>query len=152
MDVRAIMMAPPSPEYLAENNAPKILSIVGVFGFLALVIVFLRLFVRGAMLRFTGADDAVIALSMVIGIAVFVCFVGEAANGLGRHFEVITNPSIYFQWMFAHSLISLFGIAAVKVSVSLLLLRLVPQKNYRRILWAIIGTLYGCTLQHSVPG
>ncbi|KAF1355336.1 hypothetical protein BDV97DRAFT_289559 [Delphinella strobiligena] len=134
-------MAPPSPQYLAQNNAPKILSIVGVFGFLALVTVFLRLYVRGAMLRFTGADDAVIALSMGLGIAVFVCFVGEAANGLGRHHEVITNPSIYFQWLFAHSLVSLFGIATVKVSVSLLLLRLVPQKNYRRILWAIIGFL-----------
>jgi len=42
-------------------------------------------------------------------------------------------------WEFAHSLFSLFGIAMVKISVSLLLLRLVPQKNYRRFLWSIIG-------------
>ena len=58
-------MASPSAEYLAENNAPRILSIVGVFGFLALVSVTLRLYVRGAMLRYIGADDIVMAMSMV---------------------------------------------------------------------------------------
>jgi len=58
-------MASPSAEYLAENNAPQIMSIVGVFGFIALVTVTLRLYVRGAMLRYIGADDVVMALSMV---------------------------------------------------------------------------------------
>jgi len=46
---------------------------------------------------------------------------------------------VLLHWEFAHSLFSLFGIAMVKISVSLLLLRLVPQKNYRRFLWSIIG-------------
>ena len=70
----------------------------------------------------------------------FVCFVGEASHGLGRHYEVIYEDfSGYLHWEFAHSLFSLFGIAMVKVSISLLLLRLVPQKHYRRFLWAIIS-------------
>lgn len=54
-----------SPEYLAESNASKILAIVGVLCFLALVTVALRLFVRVALLRYTGPDDFVLAIAMV---------------------------------------------------------------------------------------
>lgn len=54
-----------SPEYLAESNAARILAVTGVFGALALITVITRLYVRGAMLRFTGSDDLVLAGSMV---------------------------------------------------------------------------------------
>jgi hypothetical protein len=129
----------PSPEYLAENNASTIVSVVGVFGFLALVAVLLRLYVRGAMLKFLGADDLAIALSMVNK--------SQPIDGLGRHYQIIAQHIVtYLHWEFAHALLSLFGIAMVKISVSLLLLRLVPHKHYRWFLWGIISKAHRLTL------
>lgn len=68
---------------------------------------------------------------------------GETYNGLGRHFEIIAkHKTAFLHWNFAHSILILFALALVKVSVSLLLLRIVPQKIYRRILWTTIGMWY----------
>lgn len=52
-------------EYLAENNAGNILALVGTLGFVAVVIVALRLYVRIRMLKSVGMDDYLIVASMV---------------------------------------------------------------------------------------
>lgn len=54
-----------SPEYVAENNAPAILTIVGIVGGLSFVAVALRVYVRQFMLKGVTADDTVMAVAMV---------------------------------------------------------------------------------------
>lgn len=77
----------------------------------------------------------------LLGIFEFICFVGESKNGLGRHYQVVAkdNQEALLHWEFVHSLVSLFGLTMVKISVSLLLLRIATQRAYRIFLWILIG-------------
>jgi hypothetical protein len=54
-----------SPEYINESNAGRIVGLVGVFHFIALTFVSLRVYVRVFMVRAFGADDALILLACV---------------------------------------------------------------------------------------
>ncbi|TKX23399.1 hypothetical protein C1H76_4467 [Elsinoe australis] len=129
-----------SPEYNAEDNSGKILTFLGVTGGLALLVVMLRIYVRQFMLRFTGADDITMIFAMFFGVAVFVCFCGESQNGLGRHMTVITPDDLqsFAHWSFYHNLFVLAGICLAKVSICLLLIRLVKHRGYVWFLWALL--------------
>ncbi|GAB7347302.1 hypothetical protein MBLNU459_g3385t1 [Dothideomycetes sp. NU459] len=137
-----------SAAYLAESNTTKILTTVGVWCFLAFITVALRLFVRARILRYVGPDDIMMGITMLLGLILFTCFVGEAKNGLGRHYEWTGTGSVttYRHWTFIHSLVSLLGLTAVKISVSLLLLRIATQRIYRIFLWILIVFLISYTL------
>jgi hypothetical protein len=62
---QAPLPPPPTPEILAYNNAPQIVSITAVFFAMAAIVVLLRCYVRIAMLKTFGADDYVMVLAMV---------------------------------------------------------------------------------------
>ena len=53
------------PKWAAESNLTRLLALTGVFHFLALISVGLRLYVRMGLLRSLGRDDAVIVLAAV---------------------------------------------------------------------------------------
>lgn len=63
---QADLPPPPTPEILAYNNAPQIVSITAAFFALAAIVVLLRCYVRIAMLKTFGADDYVMVLAMVM--------------------------------------------------------------------------------------
>lgn len=56
---------PGTAAYANESNAYEILSVTGVFGFLALLAVVLRMYVRMFMLKYSGSDDWVMVAAMV---------------------------------------------------------------------------------------
>lgn len=62
----AFPMPPPlTPEEIAFDNSPKILSITGTFFAAAALVVLLRCYVRISMLRIFGADDWVMVGALV---------------------------------------------------------------------------------------
>jgi hypothetical protein len=61
-------------ELQSNSNAPSILAVNGVFTFIAMVVVALRVYVRAAMLRFVGLDDYVIVAAMVISLQFFIAY------------------------------------------------------------------------------
>jgi len=130
-----------TPEYLAESNAAAILTFVGIDGAIALTAVLLRLYVRRFMLRFIGADDICMALAMLCGLGVFICFLGELPHGLGRHIQTISVPEMeaYLHWSFVHQLLVFTGAAFCKISICLLLIRLVKHRRFVYFLWALLG-------------
>ncbi|PNS13912.1 hypothetical protein CAC42_1403 [Sphaceloma murrayae] len=131
---------PGTPEYAAEDNSRKILTFLGVTGGLALLVVILRIYVRQVMLRFTGADDIAMIFAMFFGVAVFICFVGETQHGLGRHTSLLTPTDLqnFAQWSFYHNLLILAGICLAKISICLLLIRLVKHRGYVWFLWGLL--------------
>ncbi|KAK3613081.1 hypothetical protein LTR22_028313, partial [Elasticomyces elasticus] len=50
--------------HIKESNAANILGLVGTLGFLAVVVVAMRLYVRVRILKFVGTDDFLITASM----------------------------------------------------------------------------------------
>lgn len=131
----------PSAAYLAENYAPAILTTTGVFCFCSLIVVFMRLYARSYIVRVLGFDDAAIIITSVLGIAIWICFVGETHYAVGRHAAAITVPDreMFLRWQFAHDLFTLFGMMMVKVAVTLLLLRVVARRSYRVFLISTMG-------------
>lgn len=54
-----------TPEYLAFNLAPQLLSVSGTLTALALFVFLLRTYVRAVMLRVFGADDYLMLVAVV---------------------------------------------------------------------------------------
>jgi hypothetical protein len=53
------------PDYVNESNAGRIIALVGVFHFIALIFVVLRVYVRLFMVRAFGVDDGLIIVAVV---------------------------------------------------------------------------------------
>jgi hypothetical protein len=62
---RQAALPPMTPEYLAFNNAHRILAITSSFFTIAIVVVLLRCYVRIAMLKVFGPDDYMMAVAAV---------------------------------------------------------------------------------------
>jgi len=133
-------------EYNAQSNASKILVFTGLCAGFALLSVSLRFYVRKCMLRYLGADDVVMGLAMICGILVYVCFVVETHHGLGRHLITISMVDLqnFAHWTFYDSLLMFAGIAFAKISICLLLIRLVKHRGYVYFLWALLSMYKSC--------
>ncbi|GME41292.1 Bacterial alpha-L-rhamnosidase [Neofusicoccum parvum] len=130
------------PGYVEFSAADEILSITAVFGAIALVVVMLRLYVRGWMLKYYGSDDYTMVLAMILSVVVMACFAVETKYGLGKHAAVmIADPVAYMEfskWLYVHSLIVMVAVSAVKVSIALFLMRLAQRTRNVRFLWGMI--------------
>jgi hypothetical protein len=62
---QAAAVPPLTPEYLAFNIAPKLLSVSGTLTAFAVTIFLLRAYVRTVMLRVFGIDDALMLVAVV---------------------------------------------------------------------------------------
>ncbi|EHY57271.1 hypothetical protein ABEF92_006049 [Exophiala dermatitidis] len=142
-----------SPQYKNESNTGNLMAIHGTFCGLAVVTVLLRLYVRIFMLKSLGADDYVMVAATVLAVATLVCFIGEAvAGGLGKHPSLVSahDWSLFLHWRYFHSLIVMFAISLVKVSIACFLRRFVPNRNYQRFLLGSI--IFLCAFMLSCAG
>ncbi|EOD50312.1 putative phosphatidylserine decarboxylase protein [Neofusicoccum parvum UCRNP2] len=142
------------PGYVEFSAADEILSITAVFGAIALVVVMLRLYVRGWMLKYYGSDDYTMVLAMILSVVVMACFAVETKYGLGKHAAVmIADPVAYMEfskWLYVHSLIVMVAVSAVKVSIALFLMRLAQRTRNVRFLWGMIAAIVKCVKQWNV--
>jgi hypothetical protein len=125
----------------ADDNSRAILAITGIWCFLAVTVVAMRVYARTVMVRYLGWDDIFIIVSMVIGVAIWACFVGESHYGLGKHWQAITpaSLSIYSKYQFAHGMLMVWGLHVMKIAFALFLYRLSERNLYRRTLFAVMG-------------
>lgn len=80
-------------------------------------------------------------VAMLCSIGVLICFIGETHHGIGMHEIAITIPMLekLLHWQFYHSLIVVFGISLIKISIACFLLRLVTGKAYKIFIYCMIG-------------
>ncbi|KAI5358157.1 hypothetical protein Slin15195_G064840 [Septoria linicola] len=140
---RQEMAPPPDPAYCAESNAHEILGVTGVMMTMAVIVCGLRLMVRACMIKSVGSDDYVMLSALLMAIGTFICFVGETkdANANGRHIQCITPDEyqLFAKWQYVHSLVVMWGVILVKISIALFLMRLAPPgKKWKAFLWATI--------------
>lgn len=130
-----------------DTNDWSILALTGSWCFLAVLVVAMRIYTRTVMVRYLGLDDIFTVGTMVAGVAVWACFVGESHWALGRHMEDITptHMKMYYKWQFAHSMLQLWSLYGMRVAFMLFLLRLSSSRIFRITLFAIVGQC------HSTP-
>ncbi|TEA18667.1 Satratoxin biosynthesis SC1 cluster protein 4 [Colletotrichum sidae] len=139
-------LPPPStsdidPVWAAESNTAMILGVTGGFHALALLFVALRVYTRMAVVKVMGRDDYVMVASVLCAVAGMTIFCVQSFHGLGRHTLVIPEASMVVmrRSSFFQSIISsIAGLALLKVSIGLSLLRLSRSVWYSRSLWALI--------------
>lgn len=123
-----------------ENNAWSILAITGTWCFLALIIVLLRVYTRLTTIRYLGWDDIFAVITMIFGMVIWGCFIGESHSALGKHWQAITPEMMvpYSKWQFAHGMLMVWALHGMKIAFAIFLLRLSNGKIFRRSLFAVM--------------
>ncbi|KAI5199223.1 hypothetical protein E4T39_06313 [Aureobasidium subglaciale] len=123
-----------------ENIAWAIIAITGSWCFLAVIIVVTRVYTRLVMVKYLGWDDIFAVITMVLGIFIWGCFIGESNWALGKHYQDITPEMLvmYSKWQFAHGMITVWALYGMQVAFALFLLRLSNGKVFRRTLFAVM--------------
>ncbi|KAH0080261.1 hypothetical protein KCU60_g16757, partial [Aureobasidium melanogenum] len=123
-----------------DNNAWSILAITGSWCFLAVIVVAMRVYTRLVMVKYLSWDDLFAVFTMILGVVIWGCFVGEAHWALGRHWQAITPKMLdmYSRWQFAHGLIMVWALHGMKIAFAIFLLRLSNGKLFRRALFTVM--------------
>ncbi|KAK6849070.1 hypothetical protein PG995_012903 [Apiospora arundinis] len=129
------------PAFVAESNAAMILAITGVFHFLALIVVALRLYTRSCMIRAIGKDDWVMLLAVVIAVGQYAIWIIEVDHGLGRHQIVIPKGELIAvkHAGFFQVLLNFCDLCLIKISIAFALMRLTRARWVSWTLWCLIG-------------
>ncbi|KAK8032330.1 hypothetical protein PG990_002064 [Apiospora arundinis] len=129
------------PTFVAESNAAMILAITGVFHFLALIVVALRLYTRSCMIRAIGKDNWVMLLAVLIAVGQYAIWIIEVDHGLGRHQIVIPKGELIAvkHAGFFQVLLNFCNLCLIKISIAFALMRLTRARWVSWTLWCLIG-------------
>ncbi|OOF94013.1 hypothetical protein ASPCADRAFT_52348 [Aspergillus carbonarius ITEM 5010] len=107
------------------SDAPGILTIVGTLTGLSTLVLWLRCYVRGFLLRRFNAEEHIIIAAWLCAVGVLICFVLEAQYGLGRYSKDISGEDnqMLSKLVFCHSIIVMVGLSLVKISLAVFLRR-----------------------------
>ncbi|KAK4237183.1 hypothetical protein C8A03DRAFT_34874 [Achaetomium macrosporum] len=138
-----------TPEYAAESNVPKLMTVLTLFQAISLIFVALRIYCRVVLVKSPGVDDIVMALGFLFTLGGgWVPLLIMSFHGLGKHdITVQLDDLIIFNqanfWLSIFAL--LIGLGLVKVAIGLNLLRLSTNKWYKWSLWATIAFVIAYT-------
>ncbi|KAJ4297853.1 hypothetical protein N0V90_005752 [Kalmusia sp. IMI 367209] len=122
-------------------------TVVLVFTLIAGLIVFLRLFTRGLLLRKAGAEDAWISFAMILSIGLTVTIALQVQNGLGKHIQELTAAMMVdsLKAFWASVWIYNLALTATKISILTQYLRVFPVPRFRIACFIVLGivVLYG---------
>ncbi|OJJ66123.1 hypothetical protein ASPBRDRAFT_49204 [Aspergillus brasiliensis CBS 101740] len=123
-----------------DSNAPGILAAVGTLTGLSTLVLWLRCYVRGYLLRRFNAEEYIITAAWLCAVGVLVCFVLEAQHGVGRLSKDITDEDeqILSKLVFYHSIIVMVGLSLVKISLAVFLRRFSSSLLSKALVGAII--------------
>ena len=133
-----------SKEYLEQDMSSKILGVTGLFCFLSLTIVTLRLYARAFIVRRLGWEDLLILITGFFVLGCWICFIGESKTGvLGRHMVTVTIPQyeLFLLWTFPHQLFLMLGVGTFKCSVAFFLIRVGRSRSRRWFLYGLMSKL-----------
>ncbi|KAK8029647.1 Methylphloroacetophenone synthase [Apiospora rasikravindrae] len=134
---------PIDPARAAESNLGWILGVTAAFHGLALIFVASRIYIRLAIVRSFGKDDAMILMSALCALlGGMVTYIIAAFHGLGRHADTIpkADHKEYMKMTFIQAVVStICALACLKISIGFALLRLSHSRRYSQIIWGMIG-------------
>ena len=139
--VQRDMISAMNKKMSGNENAWSILAITGSWCFLAVIIVLMRAYTRLVMVKYLGWDDVAMMITMTLGVAIWVCFVGESHWALGKHWQAISpmQMEMYMKWQFAHSLLLVLALQGMKIALTLFLIRLNAGRLFKNTLFVVVG-------------
>ncbi|KAK8112045.1 uncharacterized protein PG998_008502 [Apiospora kogelbergensis] len=128
------------PTFVAESNAAMILAITGVFHFLALIVVAMRLYTRACLIRAMGIDDWTMLAAVVVAVGQYAVWIIEVDHGLGRHQIVIPRDELIAlkHAGFFQVLLNFCDLCLIKISIAFALMRLTRARWVSWALWCLI--------------
>ncbi|KAL4887926.1 hypothetical protein BDV59DRAFT_196874 [Aspergillus ambiguus] len=131
------------PGYAEETKGPHILAVFWVLTSITLVVVLARLFIRLRVLRNPGADDWLIAASMIVGMAYTCLTTVNVSLGFGRHSAVIADRlTTVLLLNYIDFMLGILAFSLPKLAVSALLTRLLnPTLLHRVMIWGLSVTV-----------
>lgn len=130
------------PSYVAESNLPRILGVLSTLHAIAFFAVLARLYVRIRLVKSVARDDWTMVAATLCATGGLIMFIIQGTYGLGRHTDVLSGGEMakINELTFWMSIISsAAGIALLKISIGLNLLRLSSERWYIWSIWASIG-------------
>ncbi|KAE8413272.1 hypothetical protein BDV36DRAFT_304282 [Aspergillus pseudocaelatus] len=125
-----------------ESHRGIIIGVQTALTALAVVVVCLRLYVRMKIVRSSGCDDWTMALAALCSLGGWILYVYKACHGVGHHIQFLDDmermkldEAAFWQVIIC----SATGIALLKISIALNLLRFSPTRWYTMSLWASIA-------------
>ncbi|CBX93386.1 predicted protein [Plenodomus lingam JN3] len=137
----------PTPEQLATNNAFTLIAQNSTLFGVTVVIVSIRCYTRGVVLKSFGKDDWTILVSLLLATVTLICYAAQVPVGLGRPISVIRLDQDGYRTLLKFRMIHMTfitaGVTVVKISVSFTLLRLAVTERHRWFLYSLILFLLG---------
>ncbi|KAI1336610.1 hypothetical protein F5Y15DRAFT_197512 [Xylariaceae sp. FL0016] len=126
----------------ARAQGSRLAIILGVttsVHIIALIAVGLRLYGRVMVAKESGRDDAVMVTAAACAVASLACYIIQAQHGLGSHFEFVGDSDriAFGAAEFVLSITNILGLAFLKISLLLSLMKLNTNRMLLRGLWAI---------------
>ncbi|KAK7990285.1 integral membrane family protein [Apiospora arundinis] len=139
-------MSATSPPQLPGAGLPddyrgdEILGAVVATTTLAFFTVCARLWVRLTMIHRMGSDDYAMIVAMILSLAGLGLVIPQVIYGAGRHIAYLRPAvaTVGLKINFVSQVFYLWAIPAVKMSIGLFLLRIAPNKGYRRALQGVM--------------
>ncbi|KAL9134414.1 MAG: hypothetical protein Q9175_004396, partial [Cornicularia normoerica] len=129
-----------------RNKGTAFLVVALMFTFIASIVVVLRVYIRIWIKRTFGGDDGFIIFSLLLAIVSTAFTVPQVIAGYGQHVYYLSHhqltEALKWKWLATPPLA--FSLAASKISICLLLLRVLKQtqaKLNRYFLYAVIAIL-----------
>ncbi|WDK19206.1 hypothetical protein CGRA01v4_10493 [Colletotrichum graminicola] len=135
------------PEHVNHSNAGRIVGVVGVFHFIALAFVCLRIYARAIVIGVFKAEDVLISIAVVIALAAWICLILQIPYGLGRHFQTIApEDRVEFERITFWKTVISDGVAMglLRISLAISLLRLGKDLKWYR--WSLYGIIVFVTV------
>lgn len=135
--------APPlDPARAAESNTEWLIGVMGTFIFMAILATALRLYTRIKIVKSVGWDDWVMLACTSCAVGGFILHCLQVPQGLGKHYEFISaDQKVQFakQSFFTSLIPNTTGVALMKVSIGLSLLKLIRVRSYSMVVYVFLG-------------
>ncbi|PVH91256.1 hypothetical protein DM02DRAFT_474733, partial [Periconia macrospinosa] len=125
-----------------DSIAPRLLIPVGIILGIGFIIYVARMYSRIKMNHKLDRDDFAITVAEICSIVGYALVAVSCKYGVGRHTIHVSSEdrSSALFYFFLQATVCYWGVAAMRVSVAFLLLRMMPHSTaWKRILWIMIS-------------
>ncbi|KAF2642008.1 hypothetical protein P280DRAFT_397288 [Massarina eburnea CBS 473.64] len=111
---------------------------------IGLLVLGARLYTRARIVRNVGWDDWIMVLATILAVMTSIVVTKEVQYGVGKHAAYLPPPDLIkaVKWIWLSTPMSTLSACFGKISIALLLMRIINRnKYYRFFLWVLIGLL-----------